>query len=254
MVGGIARGGRAGSGDAGLREGGIAGWGGIIAIHGSRDDRDNPTISRFYNSGRAWGGGGCSEYRILRGLPLLRAVATVPCWRVARRRCRRPLINLDVQLPLASDVASWQDGSLATSQFSILRIPQNLVSLLDISEGCSSLEGTLSDSLYLVTERSMVAFRVKIFALTQTDCFSSQIKFKKYESSVSVKHSILTIFTKIEIENVQSVLLDSRVLFVSLMRHQCRCKRTSLKQISHRDVTILVSWSFVTLRTCAQCI
>lgn len=29
--------------------------GGIIAIHGSCGDRDNPTISRFYNSGSAWG-------------------------------------------------------------------------------------------------------------------------------------------------------------------------------------------------------
>lgn len=81
--------------------------GGIIAIHGSRGDRDNPTISRFYNSGSTWGEVGCSEYRILRGLPLLRAAATLPF--LLSRRCRRPLINLDILLPFASGAASWQD-------------------------------------------------------------------------------------------------------------------------------------------------
>lgn len=86
--------------------------GGIIAIHGSLAAIETTLPSAGSTILGARGRGGCSEYRILRGLPLLRAAATLPFLASCRRRCRRLLINLDILLPLVSGVASWQDGRL----------------------------------------------------------------------------------------------------------------------------------------------
>lgn len=125
--------------------------GGIIAIHGSRGDRDNPTatISRLYNSGSAWGDAANIAFSVafLFYVPL----RFLLFWRIV---VALPSITDQpggILLPLASDAANCQDGSLATSQFDRALL-EEILSLADIpafpsKELCTP--GSLNDRWWL---------------------------------------------------------------------------------------------------------